>query len=212
MKYCGSSFSPSSAPVSTPSSVSLSTRTSTSASSSGPTARAGAGLRMVVAPVARARWKNAEIAGRGISNWLTATSPLASGAAATSAASTSALAPGMTTMVLSALATVMMAVPLWASGVSLHQAEVDRLRREVASATACQSCLRRAARSMSSARLASRPPPPGWRPCRRGSRARPCPRRSRRSSGWRSAVATTSMLMLPATNTRPISAPGSNET
>jgi hypothetical protein len=72
----------------------------------------GAGLRMVVASAARARWKNAVIAGRGISNWLTAMSPLAKEAAATSAASTSALAPGTTTMVLSELATVMIAVPV----------------------------------------------------------------------------------------------------
>ena len=57
--------------------------------------------------------------GSGISNWLTATSPFASGTSATSSALTSALLPGMTTMVLSEAATVMIAVPLCVSGVSL---------------------------------------------------------------------------------------------
>ena len=84
----------------------------------------------MVAPAARARLKKAAIAGRGISNWLTATSPFASVGAATSAASTSALAPGMTTMVLSALAMVMIAVPVWASAVCCTKLEVDPLRGE----------------------------------------------------------------------------------
>jgi hypothetical protein len=39
---------------------------------------------MVVAPAVRARAKNAEIVGTGISNWLTAMSPFASGTAVTS--------------------------------------------------------------------------------------------------------------------------------
>jgi hypothetical protein len=62
--------------------------------------------------------KKALIVGSGISNWLTATSPRAIGSAAISAALTSAFAPGITMMVLSALAIVMMAVPVWASDVS----------------------------------------------------------------------------------------------
>ncbi len=103
---------------------------STRSSSSRPNLVAGAGLRIVVAPAARARLKNAAIVGSGISNWLTAMSPLARTGAPTSSALTSALAPGTTTMVLSALAMVMSAVPVWASAVSLTKREVDALRGE----------------------------------------------------------------------------------
>ena len=111
-----------------------------------PQAMAGAGLRIVVAPAARARSKKALIVGSGISNWLTATSPLASAGAATSAALTSALAPGMTTMVLSALATVMIAVPVWA------------IRRVLARALRSIPCAARNAFSSSpNASLPSRP-------------------------------------------------------
>src|SRR6476659_2099325 len=77
---------------------------STRSSSSCPKAIAGAWLRIVVAPTARARLKNAVMVGSGISNWLTAMSPLARTGPPTSSAFTKALAPGTTTMVLSALA------------------------------------------------------------------------------------------------------------
>ena len=109
---CGEGASPSSMPARKPSSVSLSTRTSISANSPPSNALAGAGLRIVVAPAAFARWKNAMIVACGISNWLTATSPGARATCATSSAPTSAFAPGITTMVLSAFASVMIAVPV----------------------------------------------------------------------------------------------------
>ena len=118
MKRARSSLSRSSVFVRKPSSVSLRIRISTRSSSSAPHSIAGAGLRMVVAPTARARLKKAPIAGSGISNWLTAMSPFASTGEATSATLTSALAPGMTTMVLSALADVMTAVPVWTPAVA----------------------------------------------------------------------------------------------
>ena len=85
---------------------------STRSSNSWPTSIAGAGLRIVVAPAALARRKNVRIVGSGISNWLTAMSPFASDGAETSWGPASALAPGTTTIVLSASATVMMAVPV----------------------------------------------------------------------------------------------------
>src|ERR1700692_596205 len=105
-------------------------RISTRSSSSRPNAVAGAGLRIVVAPAARARWKKTVTAGSGISNWLTAMSPFASAGATTSAALTNALAPGMTTMAVAGIGDRNDR----RSGVGLgrfpHKTKVDPLRGE----------------------------------------------------------------------------------
>ena len=89
-----------------------------SANSALSNALAGAGLRIVVAPAARACRKKATIVAWGISNWLTATSLAVNATCATSSGETSALAPGMTTIVLSAFASVMSAVPVAAPALS----------------------------------------------------------------------------------------------
>src|SRR3977135_1837612 len=130
-------------------------------------------------------------------------SPLASAAAATSAGLTSAFAPGMTTMVLSALATVMIAVPVSALAASptKHRA-MPRGTTTTFSSWPNASLPRRpistvGAPSFAAATAWFAPLPPG-----KYSTALPATVSPMR--GCRSAVATTSMLMLPATKTRPM--------
>src|SRR6478609_11062803 len=206
MIRAASSSSDNSTPARRPSSVSFSTKMSTSASNSPDMVCAGAGLSSVVAPAARARRKKAAIVGSGISNWLTATSPFVSGTDATSSTPTSALLPGMTTMVLSASATVMMAVPVCASAVSLIEpgSMPCALRNVLSSAPNASvpsrpiSVVFTPSRDAATAWFA--PFPPGkYSTCR--------PATVSPTLGWRSAVATTSMLMLPAIKTRPMICP-----
>ena len=86
----------------------------------------------------------------------------------------------------------------------LHETRGRRPVRRGTPSTARRTHPCRAGRSASSVRRVLPPPPPGWRPCRRENRAAAVPATVSPMRGCRSAVATTSMLMLPATKTRPM--------
>ncbi len=105
-------------------------RISTRSSSSRLNSIAGAGLRIVVAPAARARLKKATMVGSGISNWLTAMSPLASAGAVTSAALTCAFAPGIDDNGVVGIGDGDDRRPGMGLSALPHQAEVDSLRGE----------------------------------------------------------------------------------
>src|SRR2546421_8374817 len=203
MKRASSSLSRNPPPANRPSSVSLSTRMSTRSSNLRSNDSAGAGLRIVVAPAVRARSKKASIVANGISNWLAAISPFSSITPATSAASTSALAPGITTIVLSAFATVMMAVPVWAPAVCRTKLRsIPSVARNAFNSSPKASWPSRPisvvdAPSLADATAWFAPLPPGKYKTALPATVSP-------TLGCRSAVATTSMLMLPATKTRPM--------
>ena len=182
MNRAASSVARSSVLVSNPNSVSFRTRISTRSSNSGPNMIAGAGLRIVVAPAARARLKersdggqrDLELADRDIAfgqhgrgDILWRHQRIGAGHDDDGVVGIGDGDDGRSGM---------------GPGGVLDEGEVDALRGRETSSTAARTHPRRAGRSALSVRRASRRPPPGSRPCRRENNARLCRRRSRRPS------------------------------
>src|SRR6266436_4832454 len=125
--------------------------------------------------------------------------------AATSAALTSAFAPGMTTMVLSALAIVMRAVPVWASDVCCTKLRSTPCAAKNAFSSSPKESL--PSRPISLVGAPSFAAATAWlAPLPPGKYSTALPAMVSPIRGCRSAVATTSMLMLPATKTRAMTA------